>query len=72
MPFFATMPITMITPMKDEMLKVVPVTNSARRTADVDNNAEVRIARGAANVRNSNRGKTNTSTTARARTNRRS
>ncbi len=34
MPFFATMPITMIRPMNDARLKVVPVTSSAKNTPD--------------------------------------
>ncbi len=40
MPFFATMPITMISPMNDEILNVVPVISRARRTPDVDSSAE--------------------------------
>ena len=46
MPFFATIPITMIRPMKDAMLKVVRVISSARKTPAVDSSAEDRIAMG--------------------------
>ncbi len=52
MPFFATMPITMISPMNDEMLNVVPVTSSARNTPEVESSAEARIAAGAAKLPN--------------------
>ena len=54
MPFLATMPITMISPMNDAMLKSVRVMSSARKTPEVDRMAEARIESGAANVRNSN------------------
>ena len=50
MPFFATMPITMIRPMNDEMLKVVPVTSSARNTPEVESSAEAITASGAAKL----------------------
>ncbi len=72
MPFLATMPITMISPMKDEMLNVVPVTSSARNTPEVESSAEARMATGAAKVRNSNSSTVNTSTTASTSTNTRS
>ena len=42
MPFLATMPITMIRPMKEEMLKVVLVMRSATNTPDVESSAEER------------------------------
>ncbi len=54
MPFFATMPITMIIPMKEDTLKSVRVMRSATKAPKVESNAEARIATGAANVRNSN------------------
>ena len=54
MPFFATMPITMISPMNEETLKVVRVISSARNTPEVESTAEERIASGAENDRNSN------------------
>ena len=53
-PFLATMPITMIIPMNDEMLNVVRVMNRARNTPQIESTADVRIASGAVNVRNSN------------------
>jgi hypothetical protein len=40
--------------MNDEMLKVVPVISSARKTPDVESSAEARMARGAAKSPNSN------------------
>ena len=40
MPFLATMPITMIRPMNEEMLNVVPVTSSARNTPEVESSAD--------------------------------
>ena len=46
MPFFATMPITMISPMNDDTLNVVRVTSSARNTPDVDRIADDRMATG--------------------------
>lgn len=64
MPFFATMPITMISPMNDEMLNVVFVTSSARNTPDVDSSADATIAVGAAKLRNSNSSTVNTRITA--------
>ncbi len=66
------MPITMINPMKEEMLNVVPVISSAKNTPDVDSSADARIAVGAAKVRNSNSSTVNTSTTASASTSSRS
>ena len=53
MPFFATMPTTMISPMKEEMLNVVPVISSARKTPDVESSADERIASGAPKLPNS-------------------
>jgi hypothetical protein len=44
----------MIIPIKEEMLNVVRVINRARNTPQVESTADVRIASGAANVRNSN------------------
>ena len=58
--------------MKEEMLKVVPVTKSAKNTPDVDSSADARMAVGAAKVRNSNSSTRNTRTTASASTTRRS
>ena len=40
MPFLATMPITMIRPMNEERLNVVPVISSARNTPQVESSAE--------------------------------
>ena len=45
------MPMTMMTPMNEEMLKVVLVISSAKNTPEVDSSAEDRIAAGAENVR---------------------
>ena len=64
MPFLATMPITMISPMNEERLKVVPVTSSARNTPHVDSSAEAITATGAAKLPNSNSSTMNTSTIA--------
>jgi len=72
MPFFATMPMTMIMPMKDATLKVVCVTSSARNPPKVESNAEARIAVGAEKVRNSNNRTANNSTRASTKTIRRS
>src|SRR5215472_3501399 len=47
MPFFATMPMTMMRPMKDATVKVVPVTRRARMTPEIESTDEVRIATGA-------------------------
>ena len=66
------MPITMISPMNEEMLKVVPVTSSAKNTPEVESSADARMAVGAAKVRNSNSSTVNTSTTASASTTSRS
>ena len=66
------MPITMISPMNDEILNVVPVTSSARNTPEVESSAEARIATGAAKLPNSNSSTVNTSTTASASTTSRS
>ena len=72
MPFFATMPMTMIMPMKDEMLNVVRVTRSATKTPEVDRSAEERIATGAENSPNSNSNTRNSRRIARIRTSTRS
>ena len=53
MPFLATMPTTMISPMNEEMLNVVRVISSARNTPEVERTADERIAMGAEKVRNS-------------------
>ena len=68
MPFLATMPMTMIIAMNDEMLKVVRVTNSAMNTPEVESRADERIATGAANAPNSNSSTMNSSRIARIRT----
>ena len=68
MPFLATMPITIIMPMKDEILKVVRVIRSAIKTPDVESSADDRIATGAENVPNSNISTMNSSSTARIST----
>src|SRR5260370_33023160 len=47
MPFFATMPITMIMPMKEATLNVVRVTRSASKPPKVESNAEARMGAGA-------------------------
>ena len=72
MPFLATMPITMIRPMNEERLNVVPVTSSARKTPQVESSAEDSTARGAAKSPNSNSSTMNTSTIASTSTNTRS
>ena len=64
MPFFATMPITMISPMNEETLNVVRVNSKAKNTPEVESTAEERIASGAENARNSNSSTTKTSTRA--------
>ena len=61
-PFLATMPITMISPMNEERLNVVPVTSSARNTPQVESSAEESTAIGAAKLPNSNSSTMNTST----------
>ena len=43
-PFFVTMPITIIMPMKDATLNVVAVTKRASKPPKVDSNAEARMA----------------------------
>ena len=53
MPFFATMPMIMISPMNDATLKSVPVISSAKTTPEMESTDEVRIAIGAAKLRNS-------------------
>ncbi len=72
MPFLATMPMTMIIPMNDEMLNVVRVINSAMKTPEVESNADERIATGAAKVPNSNSSTMNSRRTARISTTTRS
>jgi len=49
------MPTTMISPMKEETLKVVRVISSAKNTPEVESTAEERIATGAEKELNSNR-----------------
>ena len=68
MPFLATMPITMIIPMNEEMLKVVRVINKAIKTPEVDSNADERIAMGAPKLPNSKSRTMNRSRTARMST----
>ena len=46
MPFLATMPMTMISPMNDDTLNVVRVTSSARKTPEVERIADDRMATG--------------------------
>ena len=53
MPFFATMPMTMIMPMKEATLKVVRVMRRASKPPNVESSAEARMAVGAEKVRNS-------------------
>ena len=72
MPFFATMPITMISPMNDDRLNVVRVTSSARKTPTVDSKADAITAVGAAKLPNSNSSTVNTSTIASTSTSSRS
>src|SRR3982074_1144055 len=50
------MPMTMMSPMKDATLKVIPVTNRARTTPDMERMEEVRIATGADRWGNSGAG----------------
>ena len=64
MPFFATMPITMMRPMNDATLNVVCVTSSANMTPEIDKTEEVRIAIGAGKLRNSASSTPNTSASA--------
>ena len=54
MPFLWTMPTTMIAPMKDEMFRVEPVTNSARSAPNPHRIVAARIAMGCEKERNSN------------------
>ncbi len=72
MPFFATIPITMINPMNDDRLNVVLVTSSAKKTPTVDSTADAITATGAAKLPNSNNSTVKTSSTASTRTTRRS
>lgn len=65
-------PITMIIPMNADTLKVVPGISKAIKTPEVDSSAEAKMARGAANVRNSKRREMNTGRIARINTNTRS
>jgi hypothetical protein len=53
MPFFATIPTTIINPMKDATLKVVRVTSKAKKTPQVESRADERTATGAEKLRNS-------------------
>ena len=53
-PFFATIPTTMMSPINEDILNVVCVINRARNTPDVESTAEARIAMGAEKDRNSN------------------
>ena len=55
MPFLATMPMTMISPMKEATLKVVPVMRRAKMTPAVERTEETRTAMGAEKLRNSAR-----------------
>ena len=66
------MPTTMISPMKDERLKVVRVISSARKTPQVESSADDSTAMGAAKSPNSNNSTMNTNTIASASTNTRS
>ncbi len=68
MPFLATMPITMIMPMKDATLKLVLVTSSATNPPKVESRADARIATGAEKVRNSNSSTAKSSSSARSKT----
>ena len=68
MPFLATMPITMISPMNEERLNVVCVSPSATKTPKLESSAEASTATGAAKLPNSNSSTMNTSTTASTRT----
>src|SRR5215472_991667 len=69
MPFFATMPTTMIKPMNDERLNEVWVSRRAKNTPQLDSSAEDSTAVGAPKLPNSNNSTINTSTTAKASTN---
>jgi len=55
MPFLATIPMTMINPMKDATLKVVPVMRRAKMTPAVERTEETRMEAGAEKLRNSAR-----------------
>src|SRR2546428_12303880 len=55
MPFFATMPMTMIMPMKEATLNVVRVMRRASKPPNVESSAEARMAVGAGKGRNSKR-----------------
>src|SRR5437016_6977328 len=68
MPFLATMPMTMIMPIRDATLNVVLVSSNARKPPNVNSNAEVKIAVGAEKDRNSNRSTANRSKRANSRT----
>ncbi len=72
MPFFATMPITMIKPIKLATLKSVCVTSSASTTPEMDSTELVRIAMGAEKLRNSASSTPKTSASARISTRSRS
>lgn len=53
MPFLWTMPITIMMPMKLEILRVWPVTVSASRDPEVQRIVAIKMAKGWANERNS-------------------
>src|SRR4029077_3670491 len=63
-PFFATIPITMISPINEDTLNVVLVINRAKKTPEVESTADDKIASGAENARNSSSSTTKTSTRA--------
>ncbi len=72
MPFLATMPTTMMSPMNDAMLKVVFVMSSAKKTPETESNAEASMDKGAENVRNSKSRTMKTRTMASSSTSKRS
>ncbi len=67
-PFFATMPMTMIMPIREATSNVVPVTNSARNPPNVESSADPKIAVGAEKVLNSNNSTANKSNSANNKT----
>src|SRR6266705_1849677 len=67
-PFFATMPMTMIMPMREATLNEVLVITSARNPPKLESNAEARIAAGAEKVRNSKSSTANRSSSAKNNT----
>ena len=68
MPFLATMPMTMIIPMREATLKEVLVIRRARKPPKLESNAEARMAVGAEKVRNSKSRTANKSSSARNKT----